>query len=98
MLVVWALSLGLFVYCVLDVARSSPGNVRTLPKPLWFLVLLAPLFGPVSWLLAGRPARRPKAVREVRGGPDDDEDFLPDLRREEEDRRRRSRDPRDDEV
>lgn len=98
MLVVWALSLGLYVYCVLDVARTGAGAVRTLPKPLWFLVLLAPLLGPVSWLFAGRPARTRRAAREVRGGPDDDEDFMRDLRREEEDRRRRSRDPRDDEV
>lgn len=98
MLVVWALSLGLLVYCVLDVARTSAGAVRTLPKPLWFLVLLAPLFGPVTWLLAGRPARNRRAAREVRGGPDDDEDFLRDLRREQEDRRRRARDPREDDV
>jgi len=97
-IVVWAVNLALFVYAVLDVARTPPAAVRTLPKPLWFLVLLLPLFGPVAWLLTGRPARGARPAKQARGAPDDDEEFLRDLRREAEERRRRSRDPRDDEV
>jgi hypothetical protein len=97
-IVVWAVSTVLFVYAVLDVARSAPAAVRTLPKPVWFLVLLAPLLGPAAWLLVGRPARTRRPGKQARGAPDDDDDFLRDLRRETEDRRRRSRDPRDDEL
>ena len=85
--------LGLFSYAVADLVRTPASQVRTLPKPLWFLVVLPPLFGPIAWLVFGR-ARRPKdaapaapPARPV--APDDDEDFLRDLRR-------RARDPRDD--
>jgi hypothetical protein len=92
--VVYALvTLGLFVYAVVDLVSTPASAVRTLPKPLWFVVVLPPVFGPIAWLLFGR-ARRPRGnassappVRPV--APDDDEDFLRDLRR-------RSRDPRDD--
>ena len=86
--------LGLFSYAVADLVRTPASEVRTLPKPLWFVVVLPPLFGPIAWLVFGR-ARRPKGdaapaappARPV--APDDDEDFLRDLRR-------RARDPRDD--
>ncbi|MDP9465708.1 MAG: PLDc N-terminal domain-containing protein [Actinomycetota bacterium] len=85
--------MGLFAYAVADLVKTPASAVRTLPKPLWFVVVLPPLFGPLAWLLFGR-ARRPRGnlppappARPV--APDDDEDFLRDLRR-------RSRDPRDD--
>ena len=85
--------LGLFAYAVADLVKTPASAVRTLPKPLWFVVVLPPLFGPLAWLAFGR-ARRPRSdeppappARPI--APDDDEDFLRDLRR-------RSRDPRDD--
>ncbi|MCW2615133.1 MAG: hypothetical protein JWN08_2127, partial [Frankiales bacterium] len=55
MVVLYAVSLVLLVYAVLDLLRTPAAQVRTLPKLLWFVVLLPPLFGPVAWLLAGRP-------------------------------------------
>ena len=86
-------SLGLLVYALVDLVTTPASAVRTLPKALWFLVVLPPLFGPLAWLLAGRPRRghgRPTAAPPARPiAPDDDEDFLRELRR------RRS-DPRDD--
>ncbi len=93
-MVVYALVvLGLFAYAVVDLVSTPASAVRTLPKPLWFVVVLPPLFGPLAWLLFGRPRRRrsdPPASPPVRPvAPDDDEDFLRDLRR-------RGRDPRDD--
>jgi hypothetical protein len=91
-------ALVLLVYCVLDVLRTPAEAVRTLPKPLWLLLVLAPFFGPAAWFLAGRaPKRAAPAPRPVeRGAPDDDEDFLRELRRRAEEQRRRARDPRDD--
>ncbi len=95
-MVLYALvTLGMLVYTVVDVTTTPAAQVRTLPKPLWYLVLfLLPLLGSIAWLVAGRPRRgaRPDApaappVRPV--APDDDEDFLRELRR-------RSSDPRDD--
>ena len=93
-MVLYALiSLGLFSYAIVDLVTTPSSAVRTLPKPLWFLVVLPPLFGPLAWLLFGRPRRRrgeaPPAPPARPVAPDDDEDFLRDLRR-------RSRDPRDD--
>ena len=85
--------LGLFSYAVADLLRTPASAVRTLPKPLWFVVVLPPLFGPLAWLFFGRP-RRPKGDQQAAPpsrpvAPDDDEEFLRDLRR-------RARDPRDD--
>ena len=86
--------LGLFAYAVADLVRTPAPAVRTLPKALWFVVVLPPLLGPLAWLAFGRPRRQrsgdaPAAPPARPVAPDDDEDFLRDLRR-------RSRDPRDD--
>lgn len=103
MLFVYGLiSLALLVYCVLDILTTPRGAVRSLPKPLWLLLVLPPLVGPALWFLAGRPPRgtdrqplrRPPAPE--RRAPDDDEQFLRELRRRAEEQRRRARDPRED--
>ncbi len=94
MIVYGLVTLVLLVYAVVDLTRTPGAQVRTLPKPLWYpvVVLLAP-FGPLAWLLFGRPKRggaAPTAAPPARPvAPDDDEDFLRELRR-------RTRDPRDD--
>ena len=94
MIVYGAVTLVLLVYAVVDLTRTPGARVRTLPKPLWYpvVVLLAPL-GPLVWLLLGRAkggeAAAPPAPPARPVAPDDDEDFLRELRR-------RARDPRDD--
>ena len=92
-MVVYALIvLGLFSYAVADIFRTPASAVRTLPKPLWLLVVLPPVFGPLAWLLVGRPkggAPRVAGPPARPVSPDDDEEFLRELRR-------RTRDPRDD--
>ncbi len=110
-LFVSAVSLVLLVYCVVDLVTTPSAVVRTLPKPLWFAVILLPVFGPAAWLLAGRP--QPGAGRSVpkllpdaapqSRTPDDDEEFLRQLRRRAEEQRReaemqrrRESDPRDE--
>ena len=90
MVLLYGVSFLLLVVCVADVLRTPRALIRTLPKALWLLVVLPPLFGPAAWFLAGRPAKGAVAPRKPeRGAPDDDEDFLRELRQ-------RMRDPRDD--
>ena len=92
----------LAVYCVLDVLTSPRSAVRTLPRPVWVVVVLLPWFGPAAWFLAGRPRKADRAAATKAGpppvpvAPDDDEDFLRELRRRADEQRRRARDPRDD--
>jgi hypothetical protein len=93
----YGVSLVLLVVCVVDVMRTPREQVRTLPKALWLVVVLPPVFGPAAWFLAGRPsAGAVSPPRLERGAPDDDEDFLRELRRRAEEQRRRAKDPRDD--
>jgi len=101
--IVFAVCVVLLVYCVVDLVTTPRALVRTLPKPLWFVVLLPPVFGPAAWFLFGRPSREARSGKPApprpaprRGAPDDDEDFLRELRRRADDQRRRARDPRDD--
>ena len=89
MVLLYGVALLLLVVCLVDVVQAPREAVRTLPKALWLLVVLPPFFGPAAWFLAGRPARGAVAPRASRGAPDDDEDFLRELRR-------RMKDPRDD--
>jgi hypothetical protein len=75
----------LAIYCWVEIALSDPLQVRQLPRSLWALVVIAPLVGPVAWLVFGRPngsevpppppRQRPRQV-----APDDDAEFLRTLR------------------
>ncbi|GAA4661257.1 PLD nuclease N-terminal domain-containing protein [Kineococcus glutinatus] len=84
------IQLALLVYCLVDCAQAR--EVRNLPRWAWLLlIVLVPVAGPLAYLLAGRPQRRPHLPHRPAGGarpaprgPDDDPDFLRDL-----DRRRR---------
>ena len=52
----FALELGLVVYCVLNVLTTPDSEVRNLPKLGWLLlVLFFPVVGGIAWLVAGRP-------------------------------------------
>lgn len=76
----------LALYCWVEIAQSDPRQVRQLPRGLWALIVLVPLVGPITWLVAGRPngdtvtkvAPRPRP-RFI--APDDDPDFLRGLNR-----------------
>ncbi|MEU2156780.1 PLD nuclease N-terminal domain-containing protein [Streptomyces sp. NPDC019396] len=73
--------LALSIYAFIDCISTDEKEIRYIPKPLWaILVLLFPLVGSISWLIAGkdRSARRPAQ----RGGwvaPDDNPEFLKSL-------------------
>lgn len=44
------------IYALVDVAISQAGRIRSLPKPLWFVVIVVfPLVGAILWFILGRP-------------------------------------------
>jgi hypothetical protein len=82
--------LALSVYAFIDCISTKDEDVRHIPKPLWaILVLLFPLVGSISWIIAGK--RRSPAAEGwsgVRGAtarsrqwvaPDDNPEFLKSL-------------------
>ena len=89
--------IGLAIYCLFDILRSTRDERLGVHPLLWILVVLfVPLFGPLAWLavrwsrrttyadLAGtQPTSRPERLRS--SAPDDDPEFL---RRLDEQRRR----------
>ncbi|GAA4784777.1 PLD nuclease N-terminal domain-containing protein [Streptomyces ziwulingensis] len=90
--------LALSVYAFIDCISTRDEDVRHIPKPLWaILVLLFPLVGSLSWLIAGKkrqPAGAPGRPRS-RGGwvaPDDNPDFLKSLGEEKDGRADRAKD------
>lgn len=60
------IELVLLVYCLVDCIQTDSADVRTLPKPVWvLLIILLPLFGGIGWLLAGKPESGAAAARQV---------------------------------
>lgn len=58
------LSLGLGIYCLIEVISTPDHQVRNLPKIGWILlVLLFPLVGSIAWLAVGRPMASSGAAR-----------------------------------
>jgi hypothetical protein len=86
------LIIGLIVYCVIDVIRSTTDERLGVHPILWVaLILIVPLVGSLVWL-AVRWSRRtaggpdPSTRNRRTTGPDDDPDFLSTL----DDNRRRT--------
>jgi len=90
------LLIGLEIFALIDCVQTSEDEARHLPKLAWIiLIVIAPLVGAIAWLFAGRPrataaegaqptrSSSPAAGRSARPlGPDDDPDFLDQLRRQ----------------
>jgi len=77
------LLVAVYIYFVIDVVRTPRGEVRSLPKLVWFLVVvLVPIIGGLLWLWLGRDwptfglrfGRRSAPL-----APDDDPAFLKQL-------------------
>ncbi|GAB3592248.1 PLD nuclease N-terminal domain-containing protein [Angustibacter peucedani] len=95
--------IGLLVYCLIDCIQTDSSRVRNLPKVAWILlIIILPLIGGIAWLVAGRPERTtasrapwlatrtsgfPEYERPPRG-PDDDPDFLRQIRQVDEEHER----------
>lgn len=88
----FVLLVALIVYCLIDCARSEEEDRSGLPKAIWMLIVLIPLFGALAWLAVSRgnrrgasaaqpptrPQSRPPTRRRSTGplAPDDDPEFL----------------------
>jgi Phospholipase_D-nuclease N-terminal len=90
------IELTLLIYCLIDAIQTPTAEVRNLPKVAWILlILLIPVIGPIVWLVAGRPQRSARQVpwpsTKTAGfpeyerprvlGPDDDPEFLREMKR-----------------
>jgi len=97
-------AIAVWIFCIIDVITTPDGAARNLPKVVWLiLVIILVDIGSLAWLVAGRPwnrsgervsLRSTPTVRSSRTGmraPDDDEEFLAQLRARAEEQRRRAR-------
>ena len=93
--IVWLITIGLMIYALVDCARSENHEVRSLPRPVWFVVILVPLVGAVCWLVYGAPRGSGTVGRPARVvAPDDDPDFLRSLEQRTREQRRTEREER----
>ena len=90
--VVWILFTLIWVYALLDVVSTNSALVRNLPKITWvFIVFFGWVLGAGLWMFLGRPEKagyRPGdsgygQPMHLARGPDDNPDFLQNLRRPE---------------
>ncbi|MEI8262122.1 MAG: PLDc N-terminal domain-containing protein [Actinomycetes bacterium] len=67
------IGVGLYIYFIIDVARTPRTDMRSLPKAVWLiLVVVLPLLGGALWMVLGRVWRpRSRAL-----APDDDPRML----------------------
>ena len=49
----------LFLYAYFDLRATPPERIHHTAKPVWFLIILVPFFGPVAWLVFGQ--RQPQS-------------------------------------
>lgn len=48
----------IMIYAIVEVAIAPKAQVRSIPKPAWFVVIvLFPLVGAILWFVLGRPRR-----------------------------------------
>ncbi|WP_409470398.1 PLD nuclease N-terminal domain-containing protein [Streptomyces sp. HC307] len=101
-ILMFVVPLALSVYAFIDCISTDEKDIRHMPKPLWaILVLLFPLVGSISWLIAGKK-RHPSAGRPggwAAGGrrqqwvaPDDNPEFLKSLSEEDREDRDKKKD------
>jgi hypothetical protein len=70
-LIVGVVAVVFVVYAFVNCLVTDRLQVRALPKPVWAIITLIPIFGGILWLTLGK-------VRggSVSGAPDDDPEFL----------------------
>ncbi len=79
-LIVLFVTVILTVVALVDCALAPGREVRTLPKPLWIvIVIIFPVVGPILWFVIGRARSGRSGVavsRPAPSSPDDDPRFL----------------------
>lgn len=91
------IEVGLLIYCLIEAIQTPSDEIRGLGKGWWILLIIfVPLIGGIAWLVAGRPVRNrgnqqwrmgggfPEDQRNRRRppmGPDDDPEFLGEIRK-----------------
>nr|WP_174257419.1 PLD nuclease N-terminal domain-containing protein [Phytoactinopolyspora alkaliphila] len=75
----------LAVYALIDCLQTDSARIRSLNKPAWMaIILLIPVVGPILWLVTGKPGAqprpRPAAPKAAPLPPDDNPEFLRELR------------------
>jgi hypothetical protein len=68
-------ALAFMIFAIVDIAMTDKRQVRALNKPLWLVVVLLPIIGPILWFFFGRGRRGRNAERRM-VAPDDDLNFL----------------------
>jgi hypothetical protein len=68
-------ALAFLIFSLVDIALTDRRQVRALNKPLWFLIVLLPVIGPILWFFFGR-GRRGRTAERTMMAPDDDLNFL----------------------
>lgn len=78
------IAVALDIFSIIDIIRIEEHRVRGLPKFLWVaIVVLLPFIGVILWFTIGR-ARGDSGGQRRTLAPDDDPNFLRNLRRDEE--------------
>jgi len=66
-------TIALIAYALVDVITTDSHLIRYLPKLVWLIVVIfAPILGPITWLLLGRPrggSLLPGTVSRDQGAP-----------------------------
>jgi hypothetical protein len=68
-------ALAFMIFAIVDIAMTDKRQVRALNKPLWLVVVLLPIIGPILWFFFGR-GRRGRNAERTMVAPDDDLNFL----------------------
>ncbi|AYF98101.1 PLDc N-terminal domain-containing protein [Protaetiibacter intestinalis] len=85
------LTVVLLVAAIVDLIRIDPSRVRSLPKGLWAVIIIAIIIiGPILWFALGRERLEPRNHGRYREpvAPDDDPEFLRRIAREKEQEQR----------
>lgn len=73
----------LAIYALIDCLQTDRSRLTTLNRPAWLaIIVLVPVIGPILWLIFGRPRAtpRPRPAATRPAAPDDDPEFLRQLR------------------
>jgi hypothetical protein len=82
--IIFVVALALIVFAVVDVILTESRRVRALNKPIWVaIIIVVPIIGALLWFLLGKE-RKDRGGEPRQVAPDDDPNFLRNLRRDEE--------------